>query len=222
MLRKIKVYKGTLTVKSGLHIGCGGETGKIGGCDDPVIRDMMTNMPYIPGSSLKGKLRSSLELNGAARNKEGMCNCGRDECIVCKIFGSMGVKKNKDSKEQVAEAGQARIIIPDMYVNEEFMKNFTEKGFTPDQLTEVKAETAIERKPGKAVGGSLRNFERIVKGAVFDVQIILKIFDGDDETKMVDALKKAVKLTNATGLGAKTSAGSGQVDIQIDWNGSEV
>lgn len=212
MLKKIIVYKGTLTVKSGLHIGCGGETGKIGGCDDPVIRDTMTNMPYIPGSSLKGKLRSSLELSGAATMNDKVCSCGKSSCIVCTMFGNI----NKNST-----TGQSRIIIPDMYINDDYLKAFEEKGFTPDQLTEVKMETAIERSSCKATTGSLRNFERIIRGAVFDVKIILKIFDGDDEKKMVNALKKGIDIVNTTGLGAKTSAGSGQVDIQIDWNKPE-
>jgi CRISPR-associated protein Csm3 len=51
----------TLYVETGLHIGGGGETLDIGGLDKPVIRDPITNYPYLPGSSLKGKLRSILE-----------------------------------------------------------------------------------------------------------------------------------------------------------------
>jgi CRISPR-associated protein Csm3 len=51
----------TLNVETGLHIGGGGENLDIGGLDKPVIRDPITQFPYLPGSSIKGKLRSILE-----------------------------------------------------------------------------------------------------------------------------------------------------------------
>ncbi|MFP4412360.1 type III-A CRISPR-associated RAMP protein Csm3 [Coleofasciculus sp.] len=51
----------TLVVKTGLHIGGGGENLDIGGLDKPVVRDPLTQYPYLPGSSIKGKLRSILE-----------------------------------------------------------------------------------------------------------------------------------------------------------------
>jgi CRISPR-associated protein Csm3 len=50
-----------LIVETGLHIGGGGESLDIGGLDKPVIRDPLTLQPYLPGSSIKGKLRSILE-----------------------------------------------------------------------------------------------------------------------------------------------------------------
>ncbi|MEB3830203.1 type III-A CRISPR-associated RAMP protein Csm3 [Phormidium sp. CCY1219] len=51
----------TLKVETGLHIGGGGENLDIGGLDKPVIRDPLTQHPYLPGSSIKGKLRAILE-----------------------------------------------------------------------------------------------------------------------------------------------------------------
>ncbi|MBF1989590.1 type III-A CRISPR-associated RAMP protein Csm3 [Fischerella thermalis] len=50
-----------LSAETGLHIGGGGENLDIGGLDKPVIRDPLTKYPYLPGSSIKGKLRSILE-----------------------------------------------------------------------------------------------------------------------------------------------------------------
>jgi CRISPR-associated protein Csm3 len=60
LLGKLRITS-VLTVETGLHIGGGGETLKIGGIDKPVIRDPITDYPYLPGSSIKGKLRSILE-----------------------------------------------------------------------------------------------------------------------------------------------------------------
>lgn len=60
---KIFSLKGQITLKTGLHIGGGDDTMKIGGIDNQVIKDINTNKPYIPGSSLKGKMRSLLEWN---------------------------------------------------------------------------------------------------------------------------------------------------------------
>ncbi|MFG6105551.1 type III-A CRISPR-associated RAMP protein Csm3 [Leptolyngbyaceae cyanobacterium CCMR0082] len=60
LLGKLRIVS-TLTAETGLHIGGSGESLDIGGIDKPVIRDPMTQQPYLPGSSLKGKLRSTLE-----------------------------------------------------------------------------------------------------------------------------------------------------------------
>jgi CRISPR-associated protein Csm3 len=71
LLGKISI-KSTLLVETGLHIGGGGETLDIGGVDKPVIRDPLSNQPYLPGSSLKGKMRSILErLHNKPLNRSG-------------------------------------------------------------------------------------------------------------------------------------------------------
>jgi CRISPR-associated protein Csm3 len=68
---KIRI-ESILLVETGLHIGGGGETLDIGGLDKPVIRDPLTQQPYLPGSSIKGKLRSILErLHNKSLNREG-------------------------------------------------------------------------------------------------------------------------------------------------------
>ena len=60
---KIITLSGQIEILSGLHIGGGDDTMKIGGIDSGVIKDINTNKPYIPGSSIKGKMRSLLEWN---------------------------------------------------------------------------------------------------------------------------------------------------------------
>jgi len=60
-LRDIKEIKGKIHIKTGLHIGAGNDEIKIGGIDNPIVKNPLTNEPYIPGSSLKGKIRSLIE-----------------------------------------------------------------------------------------------------------------------------------------------------------------
>jgi CRISPR-associated protein Csm3 len=51
----------TIEVETGLHISGGEGKLDIGGIDKLVVRDPISEHPYIPGSSIKGKLRSILE-----------------------------------------------------------------------------------------------------------------------------------------------------------------
>ena len=107
-----------LSVETGLHIGGGGENLDIGGLDKPVIRDPLTKYPYLPGSSIKGKLRSTLErllnkplnrpggsgtrryesddlLNGFTEVEEGLFIAyeGASTCQISRLFGSTGGSK---------------------------------------------------------------------------------------------------------------------------------
>ena len=59
MFAKIEIT-GTIEVVSGLHIGTSNAFSAIGAIDSYVIRDVYNNYPMIPGSSLKGKMRSLL------------------------------------------------------------------------------------------------------------------------------------------------------------------
>src|SRR6202158_3439962 len=54
------ILEGDLECQTGLHIGAGKGSLEIGGADNPVVKDAF-GLPYIPGSSLRGKLRSLLE-----------------------------------------------------------------------------------------------------------------------------------------------------------------
>lgn len=206
-LEKILEFNGTLTVKTGVHIGCSTDSGKIGGCDNPVIKDSLTGIPYIPASSIKGKMRCNME---QIKGLTDVCKCGSDSCMICTLFGSFS---------KTAKPG--RLIISDLLINQEFLKTFIESGRSLRDLTEIKTETAIDRNTSKAANGALRNFERIVPGVVFDVKFTLKIYDTDNEKAMIKSLQEAVKGLNALGIGAKTASGSGQVDINIDWKNPE-
>lgn len=60
-LEKKIVYTGIITLKTGLHIGGTNASLNIGGPDNFVVRNPIDNIPYIPGSSLKGKMRALVE-----------------------------------------------------------------------------------------------------------------------------------------------------------------
>ena len=67
-LIRIQKLEGLLELRSGLRIGASEGEIRIGGVDNQVIRHPHTGRPYIPGSSLKGKVRSLLEwLSGAVK-----------------------------------------------------------------------------------------------------------------------------------------------------------
>ena len=61
-LKKKIIYTGTIVLKTGLHIGGTNTALNIGGPDKFVVRNPINQLPYIPGSSLKGKMRSLIEL----------------------------------------------------------------------------------------------------------------------------------------------------------------
>ena len=88
---KLNSYKeicGIIKCKTGLRIGGSKDNLDIGGVDSPIIRHPITDLPYIPGSSIKGKMRSLLELNAGDTKPDGRVhNCGR--CDVCVFFGSL-------------------------------------------------------------------------------------------------------------------------------------
>jgi len=151
---------------TGLHIG-GSETGiEIGGIDKVVIRDPLTNRPYIPGSSLKGKIRSLLEKYlGLPLNRPightYIHSCGKGDekkypdCHVCQIFGVPG---------EVEFATPTRLVVRDVHLTDESARILTEQARTDLPYTEVKTEVAIDRVTSAA---NPRRIERVPAGASF-------------------------------------------------------
>lgn len=213
VMKKLLTIDATLTTITGVHIGCSSsELGKVGGCDNPVIKDSLTGLPYIPGSSIKGKMRATLEqIQGYSKsNGSNPCNCGH--CKVCKLFGNMA--------KEIANSAIARLSVPDMVISETFLNQFKESHDIAD-ITEIKAATAIDRNAGKAKTGSLRNEERIVPGLKFSNTFVLKVFDEDNEQELINTIKRAVEILNQTGIGSKTSSGSGRIKLELDWDNAK-
>ncbi len=188
----------TLHLLSGLHIGAGNESFKIGGIDSPVIKNPITNEPYIPGSSLKGKLRCLLE-------QEKNVELGQDDTI--NNFFGMGAGRNK-------KGGITKILVRDLQMTKEWeekFKEFTRKG---KQFFEEKTEIVIDRKTGSAKNGGLRNIERVPAGIAFDGSIVLRCTSETEKKEMTEMLKKAFDHLENDALGGSGSRGYGAVRIE--------
>jgi len=221
------IINGVVELKTGLRIG-GTTTGlKIGGVDLNVITDP-SGKPYIPGSSLKGKMRSLIErkekvsLNIPDKHGNPMkheCQSSEDykKCPVCKIWGILGSEKIKGISTLT------RLIVRDTCFDETSITDEMEKNLDL-KYTEIKTETAINRSTGTALGGSLRQMERVPAGARFkDCEMVFNIFEEEDK----DLLKKvfeAMELLEDDYLGGMGSRGYGKIafkDIKIYWNKKE-
>jgi len=205
------ILKGKLECITGLHIGGSKEKFEIGGVDSPVIRDPNTLYPYIPGSSLKGKMRSLLEfaLNKVQPDKNGeypYCRCQQPaDCQVCRVFGSAAETRN---------IGPTRLIVRDAHPDEETKKMWEELD-SELLYTEVKSENGIDRLTSAA---NPRFVERVVKGSKFDVEFVYGIFDVGDGDKDLEFFKyviEALALVEHSALGNSGSRGYGQVAFKF-------
>lgn len=204
-LTKIHKIDGQIKILTGLHIGGSKDNIEIGGMDQPIIKHPISGDPYIPGSSIKGKMRSMLETVYFPETvKNGKPSTEPNE--VTKIFGIAGDTKSED-------IGSTRIVVRDAFLSdtapspENSWKTRYQEG---DLALEEKYEVSIDRIQGTALRGSLRPIERVPAGVVFDFTISLKQMDGDDPN-LIDWIWKGLKLIELDGLGGGISRGSGQV-----------
>jgi len=119
-LNEFVELKGKIKLESGLHIGAGNDEIHIGGIDSPVIKNPLTNVPYIPGSSLKGKMRCLLEQYFNKMNIDSPYKLDKIDgdvekkdiqgLLICKMFGNGGVSPNYNG-------GPTRLIISDCATN---------------------------------------------------------------------------------------------------------
>lgn len=224
LVKKILI-EGTITAKTGLHIGGSSVGMSIGGADATVVRNPITNQPYIPGSSLKGKMRSLLEKvvgkfgpsigehikNGPLTEfeKEGNGVSKEDAeriNLIVKIFGTMP-EKIKNMEEV-----PSRLIVRDCELEENSEKKLAQSKDTDMPYTEVKTEVVIDRITSAATP---RQLERVPAGAVFNMRMILNVYDGDDEKAMLNKIFEGLTLVQNDYLGGKGTRGSGEVDIKI-------
>lgn len=210
-LLKYKVIKGKIITLTGLHIGAGNEEIKIGGIDNPVIRHPLTNEPFIPGSSLKGKMRSLLELAlGKIDVKKSKIHeqCDDEKCPICRIFG-VGAKEG-------SKTGPTRILVRDAFIHPEYKKKMKEQGWTNFDLSEEKKENNIDRITAAATP---RTMERVPAGTEFELEIYYRVFDvdgdgGTTDNKMFEYVEKGLKLIEKDSLGGYGSRGSGKVKFE--------
>lgn len=201
-LIKIINQRRIMKVKTGLRIAGGNEEIRIGGIDNPIVKDPLTGLPYMPGSSLKGCLRYMLEI---ALGKTEVCSCGDDNCIVCKLFGR-GVKKKDEEKG--GSIHSSRLIVRDSFLTEKSRMILTE---VLPLGVELKSENTINRITGTAQNP--RTFDRVPAGVEFEVNTVLKIYEGDDEKRLLEALSLAFKLVELNYIGSSGSRGYGKVEF---------
>ncbi|OIP25736.1 MAG: type III-A CRISPR-associated RAMP protein Csm3 [Dehalococcoidia bacterium CG2_30_46_19] len=210
-LKKYITIQGKLICKTGLRIGGSKEELEIGGLDNPIIRDPVDELPYIPGSSIKGKLRSLLEYkyNRVAPNGNP-CGCGKplDECPVCTIFGP--------HMKPTHDLGPSRLIVRDCLLSEESRANLARLEKQGLGYSELKTENIIDRRTGTARAGGLRTMERVPKGTEFNLNISVRVFEQDDEAKMVGYVKEALELLQKDYLGGSGTRGYGWVEVQYE------
>lgn len=193
-LKKIIILNYRLKLLSGLRIGGLKEELKIGDIDHPVIRDPITNVPYIPGSSLKGKMRASLEI--ALYGIDKPCSCG--SCNICRLFGA--------SARQIS-----RLIVRDAFMSE------NSKNLLLDQIgdyVEIKMENIINRVKGNAEHP--RTLDRIPAGVEFDCEFVLRLYEDDlgKENDYINMIKTAIALIEHTYLGGSGTRGYGKVKFE--------
>lgn len=209
-LQKTCIIKGKIYCESGLHIGGSSDEIEIGGVDMTVIKHPITNEPYIPGSSIKGKMRSSLERAKGINPNGDPCGCGKRDCMVCTVFGP-----HKNTGHQL---GPTRIIVRDASLSQksrdavaDYIKS---RGMT---ILEKKTENIINRAKGTAEHP--RTMERVPSETEFDLEIVLQVYDTDDEKKLVQTVKDGLSWVERTYLGKGGSRGSGKVtfrDLTLD------
>lgn len=212
---------GHIVVLTGLTIG-GTDTFGIGGIDKQVVKDPLRgNRPYIPGSSLKGKMRSLVELSrGMVTISENrgtfsgeVHHCAQPDCPVCTVFGG------HDSREDArAGRGPTRLVVRDAFLlpdsaAEDFFR-------ATGRWVDLKTENVIDRLQGTAKHP--RTFERVPPGMMFDLDMVYRVFarerdgkcdDGKRDLANLDLVREGLWLLVNDYLGASGSRGYGRICI---------
>jgi len=229
LLGKIAL-EGVMECLSGLHIGASKENLEIGSLDSPVVRDPITSEPYVPGSSLKGKLRALLEKahpellpnrDGGSGISRHECNDwepgknrnknynteltypGALQCPVCRLFGSTAA----------GEGGNfpARLKVRDLRLSSQSRKEL-ESIDTGLLFTEWKFENGIDRVTSAA---NPRNLERVPRGTKFDFSLVYDVEDTETLSEDLRNLQLALSLLQDDALGGHGSRGYGQVRFEF-------
>ncbi len=216
--------KGTINALTGLHIG--GNTGEldIGGIDNAIIRNAFNRQPYIPGSSLRGKMRGLLdrhfakELNRPVGRDVRVNECKTPEeyytCPISQVFGVAPIQQLR------GKTMPTRVIVRDTFLTDESLA-VLEKADTDTDFTEIKTEVAIDRITSAATP---RQQERVPAGAKFGpFQIVHSLYTQhgtnydnqlQDELKLFDTVLKGMELLEDDYLGGSGSRGSGQIAFE--------
>ena len=217
------ILKTTLTLVSGLHIGAGREIGATAS-DLPVLKDINDN-PFIPGSSLKGVLRSNVEafLRGFARADLVCCQIGGDEeaddpalrpCIGRNRKEELRKAANSDARIWEESCWVCRFFgSPWIASKVQFIDLPVVTAWAP-QLLAVRDGVVIDRESETAAKGKKFDFEVVPPGTKFGAEILIENPE-DYELGMLmlsfDFINDGLAL-----LGGNTSRGLGRMRIDLD------
>lgn len=194
---KIKV-SGSILLESGLHIGASSAFAAIGATDSPIIKDAVTNLPIIPASSLKGKIRSLL---ASSLNREIAQSHNQDNIKIRRLFGD---SYSLDSSQGV-NIGQ--LVFRDAVLSN--AEELYSKGLRT--LTEVKFENTISRTKATA---NPRQIERAVAGSVFPFEVIYTVKYEDTIEEDFETIIQGLQLLELDYLGGSGTRGYGKVKFR--------
>ena len=196
LVKKIKINT-SITLITGLHIGGNSENVEIGGIDNPVVKlASKGDVPYIPGSSLKGKMRCLLE-QAAGAPKVGL------DAKVNNLFGIT------ESKANNTENQPSKLIVRDAMLSDDSKKMLLDCDNLDMPYTENKFENVIDRVKG--IAQHPRQTERVPAGAEFNAEFIINVWDDDDEQELMALFEKGIRLLENDYLGGSGSRGYGQI-----------
>jgi len=208
---KIHAITGVIHCVSGLRVGGSDGLLEIGATELTCIKNPTNSQPYIPGSSIKGKLRSEMECKKGINGPEP-CGCGKESCLICRVFGP--------HKNTHYAFGPPRLIVRDAQPSAAI-------------ICEIKTENIINRKTGAAEHP--RSMERVPAGTKFDFKLSIQEWDidktcsypptGGGETggkALIEFIKDAMRLVQATGIGSGITRGSGEIKFEsLKLNGAD-
>lgn len=204
--------EGRIRLLSGLHIGAGKDSVEIGGIDNPVIKHPFTGEPYIPGSSIKGRLRFLMEwafgtvrADGHAWGYDGSQPADPADPVL-RIFGN-ALKEWR--------GGPTRLIVRDCPLTKEDRDRYRE---APERFFEEKTEVLIDRIAGKAHEVGPRQTERVPAGVEFDFALVFRLYDtGDGGARDLDCLNWTLLglwLLEQDAIGGSGSRGYGRIRFE--------
>src|SRR5579859_3367295 len=227
------ILSGELHCETGLHIGAGKGSLEIGGADNPVVKDAF-GLPYIPGSSLRGRIRSLLEnalgltspaelvyLSKRKGQEVRIHQSDRPDDEICLLFGRNPGRMERVGGETLESntATPARLTVYDApLITESITPQMREN--MDDELTEVKSENAIDRITSQA---NPRTLERVPAGARFRVRFIMDVLC-DEDAPLFNQLVQGLRLLEDDALGGGGSRGSGRVrlsNLKLIWRNRE-
>ena len=223
------ILEGDLACHTGLHIGAGKGSLEIGGADNPVVKDAF-GLPYVPGSSLRGRLRSLLEqslglttpadlvyLSRRKGQEVRIHQSDRPDDDICVLFGRNPGRVERVAGEalETTAATPARLTVYDApLIAESITPQMREN--LDDELTEVKSENAIDRITSQA---NPRTLERVPAGARFRIRIVMDVLCDEDKELLARVLE-GLRLLEDDALGGGGSRGSGRVaftNFRLAW-----